>query len=246
MIVEAWRLLNSEFADPYMNIAVEEAILIAVNEKLSPNTIRFWRNLNSVVVGRNQSIKNTVNFDACKKLGVTIVRRFTGGGTVYQDHGNLNWSIFLYRSSPISPTIISDVFKIFGKAVVKGLEILGINANFQPPNLIQFNGKKISGLAAYAKPNAILCHGTLLISTNLDTLSEVLPLHKKSLTKVTCLQRELKQHLPISLVKTAILQGLRESYGIKAKLGTLSEIEIEKAKVLYKEKYGGSEWNFKY
>ncbi|MBS7642983.1 lipoate--protein ligase family protein [Candidatus Bathyarchaeota archaeon] len=244
--MEAWRFLNSEFADPYMNIAVEEAILIAVNEKLSPNTIRFWRNSNSVVVGRNQSIEKVVNLNACKKLGVTIVRRFTGGGTVYQDHGNLNWSIFLCRSSPISPIIISDVFKIFGKAVARGLKILGINANFQPPNMIQSNGKKISGLAAYAKPNAILCHGTLLISTNLDTLSEVLPLHKKTVTEVTSLERELKRQVPLSLVKTAILQGLKEFCEIKAKLGSLSEIEMKKAKVLYDEKYGGSKWNFKY
>jgi len=228
-----------------MNIAVEEAVLRAVNEKLSPNTIRFWRNVNSVVVGRNQSIKKAVDLNVCKKLGITIVRRFTGGGAVYQDHGNLNWSIFLRRSNSISPIIISDVFKIFGGAVAKGLDFLEINVNFQPPNMIQFNGKKISGLAAYAKHDAILCHGTLLISTNLDTLSEVLPLHKDSLTKVTCLERELKRQVPLSLVRTSILQGLEESYGIKTKLGTLSETEMEKAKALYDEKYSGSEWNFK-
>ena len=244
--MEAWRLLNSEFLDPYMNIAVEEAVLMAVNGKLSPNTIRFWRNVNSVVVGRNQSIKKAVDLNVCKKLGVTIVRRFTGGGTVYQDYGNLNWSIFFSRGNPINPVIISDVFKISGKAVAKGLEFLGINANFYPPNMIQFSGKKISGLAAYAKRNAILCHGTLLISTNLDTLSEVLPLHKNSLTEVTCLEKELKQQVPLSVVRASILRGLEESYGVKTKLGTLSEKEMEKAKALYYEKYSRSEWNFKY
>jgi len=244
--LEAWRLLNAEFADPYMNIAVEEAVLIAVNENLSPNTVRFWRNVNSVVVGRNQSINKAVDLNVCKKLGVTIIRRFTGGGTVYQDHGNLNWSIFFRRSNPISPIIISDVFKIFGKAVAKGLELLGINANFYPPNMIQFNGKKISGLAAYAKRDAILCHGTLLISTNLDILSEVLPLHKNSLTEVTCLEKELKRQVPLSIVRASILQGLEESYDIKTKLGSLSEKEMEKAKASYYEKYSGSEWNFKY
>jgi len=242
--LEAWRLLNSEFADPYMNIAVEDAVLMAVNEKLSPNTIRFWRNLNSVIVGRNQSIKNAVDLNVCKKRCITIVRRFTGGGAVYQDYGNLNWSIFFSRSNPISPMIISDVFKIFGKAVAKGLEFLGIDANFCPPNIIQFNGKKISGLAAYAKRDAILCHGTLLIGTNLDTLSEVLPLHKNSFTKVTCLEKELKRQVPLSIVRASILRGLEESYDIKTKLGTLSEKEMEKAKTLYYEKYSRDEWNF--
>src|SRR3989449_11168104 len=78
-----------------MNLAVEEAIPRMVGEGKSPSTVRFWHNSNTIVIGCFQSAKLEVNMDACKETGTEIVRRFTVGGAVYHDSGNLNYAMSL-------------------------------------------------------------------------------------------------------------------------------------------------------
>src|SRR5439155_1417402 len=83
--------------DPFMNMSVEEAIPRAVGEGKALNTVRFWHNSNTIVLGCFQSAPLEVNFDACQETGTTVVRRFTGGGAVYHDAGNLNYAISLKK-----------------------------------------------------------------------------------------------------------------------------------------------------
>jgi len=95
-MMETWRLLDVEYRDdPFMNMSVEEAIPREVGEGKAPNTVRFWHNSNTIVLGCFQSATLEVNFDACKETGTTVVRRFTGGGAVYHDAGNLNYAVSL-------------------------------------------------------------------------------------------------------------------------------------------------------
>ncbi|MEM3571714.1 MAG: hypothetical protein QW589_07300 [Candidatus Bathyarchaeia archaeon] len=91
------RLLEIEYSDPYMNLALEEAIFRKLFNGESQATLRFWRNFSAVVIGRFQCISLEVNEEACKRYGIQIVRRITGGGAVYHDEGNLNYSIFLHK-----------------------------------------------------------------------------------------------------------------------------------------------------
>src|SRR5947199_6334129 len=92
--LETWRLVDHEYRDnPSMNLAVEEAIPRMVGEGKAPSTVRFWHNSNTIVIGCFQSAKLEVNMQACKETGTEIVRRFTGGGAVYHDSGNLNYAI---------------------------------------------------------------------------------------------------------------------------------------------------------
>src|SRR5256885_2711764 len=102
--METWRLVDLEYRDdPFMNMSVEEAIPRAVGEGKAPNTVRFWHNSNTIVLGCFQSALLEVNFDACKETGTTVVRRFTGGGAVYHDAGNLNYAISLRKGHPLVP-----------------------------------------------------------------------------------------------------------------------------------------------
>src|SRR3989442_7324941 len=103
-MAETWRLLDTEYRDdPFMNMSVEEAIPRAVGEGSAPNTVRFWHNSNTIVLGCFQSADLKVNYDACKETGTQVVRRFTGGGGVYHDAGNLNYAISLKKRHSLLP-----------------------------------------------------------------------------------------------------------------------------------------------
>jgi len=239
--MEMWRFLDVEYRDPYKNMAVDEALLIAVERNIAPNTVRFWRNPNAVVIGRSQSLEAEVSLEACEKHGASVVRRFTGGGAVYQDRGNLNWTIVSRRDHPLAKINgILGVFKVFSKPILEGIRALGIRAEFKPPNSIFVGNKKISGMAAYVKREAILCHGTLLVKTDLNILTEVL---KPVKTKVTTLQQELGRQISIARIKRAILTGFDSVYDMKVKQGRLSREEVEIVKRLYRNKYATEEWN---
>jgi len=222
-------------------MAVDEALLIAVDSNIAPNTLRFWRNLNAVVVGRSQSIEKEVSIEGCEKYGTSVVRRFTGGGAVYQDHGNLNWTFVSRRDHPLAKVKgILEVFKVFSSPILDGIKTLEIRAEFKPPNSIFVGDKKISGMAAHIKREAILCHGTLLVNTDLNRLTSVLKLVKN---KVTNLQRELDRQIPMAQIKRAIITGFNSVHNIKVNHGKLSRKEIGIIKRLCENKYATEEWN---
>src|SRR6266700_5460127 len=127
-LVENWRLVDVEYRDdPFMNMSVEEAIPRAVGESKAPNTVRFWHNSNTIVLGCFQSARLEVNFDACKETGTEIVRRFTGGGAVYHDSGNLNYGISLRKGHPLVPDqYLQSVFEKLSEGSVHGLRKLGV------------------------------------------------------------------------------------------------------------------------
>lgn len=252
---DVWRLLDVEYEDPYMNIALEEAIARNVGERLVPNTIRFWRNLNSVVIGRFQSVALEVNLEACRKHKTEIVRRFTGGGAVYQDQGNLNYTICFHKEHRLFKNDILETFNTLARAVIEGLKILGVVSELKSPNSIQINDLKISGLAGSAKWGAVLCHGSLLISSNLKILSEVLDADKQEVSHryvpstrraVTTLCTQLRRKVSLSEVKKALKEAFETCLLIKLVDDELTEDEIRLAQKLYEEKYSTEKWNFTY
>jgi len=253
--MEEWRLLDVEYDTPHMNLAVEESIPRMVGKGVAPNTVRFWRNPNTVVIGRFQCKNLEVNFKACQKYGTTVVRRFTGGGAVYHDYGNLNYAFTVNKNHPLIPNDIIEGYRVFSMGVVKGLKILGLNADFRPPNTIQINDKKISGMAGSLNWDVAFHHGTLLVSSNLSILSEVLNLPEEKLTAklrsvrsvrdtVTTLRYMLGRDVTIHEVKEALIKGFENTYEIRLVKGKLTKDEEELAQELYREKYTKDEWNF--
>src|SRR5438477_5641775 len=142
--LETWRLVDLEYRDnPFMNLAVEEAIPRMVGEGKSPSTVRFWHNSNTIVIGCFQSAKLEVNMEACKETGTEIVRRFTGGGAVYHDGGNLNYAISLRKGHRLVPDQnLQSVFQRLSAGAVEGLRKLGVNAEFHPGKDKQGEAKK--------------------------------------------------------------------------------------------------------
>lgn len=242
--MEKWRLLCSNLADPCLNMAIEEALLVAVSEGKSPSTMRFWRNSRSVFIGRSQNVVEEVNAEECGRHGVKIVRRFTGGGAVYQDLGNLNWTFVISGDSRFYPTTLSELYGFACNTVIEGLKSLNVDAKFIQPNSIFVKNKKVSGSAAYVKRKAALCHGTLLVHANTMLLSKVLT---KLRYEVTNIKDEVENSSLISLhaIRDAILQSFERLYGVEVELGCLNKYEVYLSRLLYREKYSKASWNFK-
>ncbi|MEM2370529.1 MAG: biotin/lipoate A/B protein ligase family protein [Candidatus Bathyarchaeia archaeon] len=242
--MEKWRLLYSNLNDPYLNMAIEEALLVAVSEGKSPSTVRFWQNSRSALIGRSQNVIGEVNVEECGRHGVKIVRRFTGGGAVYQDLGNLNWTFVISGDSELYPATLSELYVFACNAVIEGLKNLNLDAKFIQPNSIFVKNKKVSGSAAYVKRKAALCHGTLLVHANIMILSKVLT---KLRYEVTNIKDEMENGGSLSLhaIKDAILHSFERLYGVKVELGYLNKYEVYLSKLLYGEKYSKTSWNFK-
>jgi lipoate-protein ligase A len=232
---ERWRLLDLEYDDPIKNLAIEEAILKAVGEGDSSTTMRFWRNLKRVVViGRFQEASSEVDGAECLRHEVTVVRRFTGGGAVYHDKGNLNYAISISRKHPLVVNNPLASFKTLLGGIIKGLDFLGLSARYSPPGRIEVRNKKVSGVAGAMKWGGLLCHGTLLVHSNLGILSKVLRVtgeHKggryvqSKPAEVTTLRDQIGQDLSMQDVKSALLFGVGNTFRVRLIKGELSNLE---------------------
>jgi lipoate---protein ligase len=236
-----------------MNMAVEEAIPRVVGEGKAPSTVRFWHNSNTIVIGCFQSARLEVNTEACKETGTEIVRRFTGGGAVYHDSGNLNYAISLRKGHPLVPgQNLQSVFEKLSEGPVQGLRKLGVKAEFQPINDIQVDGKKVSGAAGSIRWNTIFHHGCILVNSDLSILGKVLNVPKAKLEdrhvmsvqkRVTTMRDELGREISTREVRDAIVDGIESCYGVRVEPGVLTKEELGMAEELYQTKYSRLEWN---
>ena len=253
-MAETWRLLDTEYRDdPFLNMSVEEAIPRAVGDGAVPNTVRFWHNSNTIVLGCFQSADLEVNYDACKETGTQIVRRFTGGGAVYHDAGNLNYAISLKKGHPLVPdNDLQLIFQRLSEGTVEGLRGLGVRAEFHPINDIQVDGRKVSGAAGSVRWGTVFHHGCILVASDLAILGRVLNVpgvkladrHVASVQKrVTTVRDELQKDVTTGEVRDAIVRGIERSYNVRLVEGQLSSSELSLAKELYDSKYNTSQWN---
>jgi lipoate-protein ligase A len=165
-------VLSDRTHDPVKNLIREEELFRRVESGELPDLVRFWSDSGCLVRGKARSARYGWYREAlARRMRIKIVERATGGGVVYHDQGNLNWSFFFRHSGPLlSPT------KIFGRAsgyMVRALADLGVDAQFAPPNRIDVRGHKVSGMAARSTPRAYLVHGTLLLHTDLEKLNKI-------------------------------------------------------------------------
>ena len=253
--MEEWRFLELEFpSDPAMNLAIDEAILNSVLEgRISP-TLRFWRNDRSVIVGRFQRICDEVDLDLCAKEGISVVRRISGGGTVYQDLGNLNYTIVLTDEHRLIKGLgITESYKVLCSWLQRALKLVGLNPEFKPPGNILLNGKKISGSAQLRRRGGVLHHGTLLVNADLNLMKKVLKAWREDYKggviasismPVTNLVNELEIEIDFNELKKVLRWSFEETFSVKLIDGKLTSSEKFIAEKLYKERYSRDSWNF--
>ncbi|MCZ7358247.1 MAG: biotin/lipoate A/B protein ligase family protein [Candidatus Methanoperedens sp.] len=244
-----WRVVELETYDAYQNMALDEAVSEGIRSGSSPPTIRFYTwEPSAVSIGYFQSIRDEVNLDVCRELGVDCIRRWTGGGAVYHDHyGEITYSVIV--PATVFPKNIIESYRIICGWLVKGLERVGIAAEFNPINDILAGGKKISGSAQTRRGGILLQHGTLLYDLDLATMFSVLNVSKQKITdkmiqnaeeRVTC----IVNHCDAG--KREVYEALVEAFtqGKDWEFGGWSKIEIDRAKELASEKYRGDEWMY--
>ena len=154
--------IDNRCTDVYFNLAVEEYLL----KQTQGDYFVIWQSEPSVVMGKNQSVRAEVNEDYRIEKGIRLARRFSGGGAVYHDKGNINLTFIETTSQPL--------FEDYLQRIVGFLETMGVTAYMDERLGIYLDGKKISGSAQCIYKNRVMYHCTLLFSTDLDTLNAAL------------------------------------------------------------------------
>lgn len=243
-------MLPIRIDDAPTSMAIDEAILKLNAEGKSPNTVRFWRwKPSAISIGCFQSLEREVDLAVAKKYGVDVVRRITGGGAVFHDHGGeLTYSV-VCRQGDVSDDIIESYRLICG-GLVNGFERLGLQAEFRPVNDVQANGKKISGSAQTRRWGSVLQHGTVLISPDVRRMFELLKVSPEKISdkfiasvfeRVTTVERELGRRPSFDEVREAMIKGFEKSFSVRLSDGELTAGELELANEL-KPKYSSEEW----
>lgn len=256
--MDIWRLLPLKTNDAFMNMAIDEAILTAHVAGQVPNTLRLYRwNPSTVSVGKNQNPEVEVYLDACKQLGVDVVRRISGGGTVYHDfEGEITYSV-IAKTSDLGTSDVTSVYVKIYDAIKDSLRLLGIAADFSSgdakncPNMT-VRGKKISGSSQTITRGIVLQHGTLLRSVDLPKMFALLKLKNATCSqavdiarrKITSIQDELCHAVAPETVANALAEGFKAMLKIQLEPGKLIPSELDFANRLCKEKYSLKEWIF--
>jgi lipoate-protein ligase A len=240
--LEEWRLLPDDGErDPYVNLAVEEAVARGVGRGLAPPTIRLWCNRPAVVVGLSERVEAEVDLAFCDRRGIFVARRFTGGGTVFQDEGNLNFALSVGTGHPIFSADILATYALMAEGVIAGLALLGLDAVYSHDE-IQLGGRKVSGFAGANDFGSVFRHGTLLVSTDEEMVYGSLRRIKR---EVTNLSKCAGRVLPNQEVGRALAAGFERRFGIVAVPGSLTGEERAIAAGLWRSKYSSRPWNLR-
>ncbi len=237
-------IIYNKNTDPYFNIASEEYFL----HNFSEDIFLIYQNQPSVIVGKHQNAVKEVNQKFIFTNKLPVIRRITGGGTVYHDLGNINFSFILNGEKG---KLID--FKRYTQPIVDFLQQIGIDATLGERNNIFIHSLKISGNAEHVFKKRVLHHGTLLFNSNLEDLEKSIKTDqsdyndksvKSVKSNVTNIQNHLSQSIPIQKFIQQLMSYIKELYGCKNyKININDELNIQK---FIDEKYSKWEWNYGY
>ena len=237
------KYIETNWDIPYYNFALEDYLL---NEAEEDDYVFFYIHKPSIIVGKYQNTIEEVNKDFIEDNNIIVARRLSGGGAVYHDHGNLNFS-FVHKASKKD---VND-FKKFTKPVVDALKDLGLNAHLSGRNDILIDDKKISGNAQYFTNNRLLHHGTLLYDSEMSNLVKSLKVRdlkikskgiKSVKSRVANIADFLNDTLPIEDFRDYLLKSFYKSKDIE-------KYELDEKALTYienkvKEQFSTWDWNW--
>lgn len=236
---------NEGITDPSVNLALEEYCLR--NFEGNKDYLLFYINEPSIIIGRNQNTLEEINHEYVEEKGIHVIRRISGGGAVYHDFGNLNFSFMTdYSFESLNN------FKKFTAPVIKVLNDMGVAAELKGRNDIVVNDRKISGNAQFSSGKRMFSHGTLLYDSELSEVANALNVkmskieskgHKSVRSRVANISEFLSEKIDVQTFRANILKGL---YADRGDFETyhLTEKEWEGVHKLREERYATWEWNY--
>lgn len=237
------KVLKSNSTDPYFNMAMEEYFL----DTFPGECIILWRNQNTVVVGRNQNSLEEIDPEYVRTHQIAVVRRLTGGGAVFHDLGNINFTVIQADQEGL----FSD-YAYFTKPVCAFLQTLGIKATLSGRNDLLIDGMKFSGNAQTRRSGKIMHHGTLMFDTDAALLAGALKpskikIESKSIKSVKSRVTNILPHLQQHMTPESFLDALF-SYFLSALPDTepyqMTKDDCVAIQTLRDKKYSTWEWNY--
>ena len=244
---QAWRLVDSGFVPPPESAALDEAILEAHIEGRVPNTLHFYgRSVPTISVGYFQRVSESLDLEEVRRRGVAIVRRKSGGSSIYTDQGQLIFGIVLHEEDV--PEDRMESFRVICSALAAALSSLGVDARYRPMNDIEVAGRKVSGSAQLRRKGSVLQHGTVIVDADLSVMDAVLKSKGavRPSDRVTSLTSLLGKKIPLASVKDAIAKNLGSAFGVSIVPSTLTEWERARVVRLVEERYSRDEWNMRF
>ena len=240
------KYIINENNNPRYNLALEEYVL----KNLDGEYFFLWQNEPTIVIGKHQNTISEINLDYVEKKGIHVVRRMSGGGAVYHDLGNINFSFIQEKKD------LADFdFSFFTRPIVDLLDELGIKAEFNSRNDLAIDGKKFSGNAQYIFKKKILHHGTLLFNSEMEELVNSLKVSKdkiesKGLKSIKSRVANIKNYIgedskikEVSDFKNALFEHMKNRME-EFEEHVLTENDKKEIEKLKKEKYDKWEWNY--
>ena len=226
--------------DAYFNLASEEYLL----KHFDDDVFMLWRNDKAVIVGKYQNSAAEINIDYVKEHGIKVVRRQTGGGAVFHDLGNVNYTFIGSKGS--------GDFRTFSEPILRVLNEMGVPAQFEGRNDLTINGMKFSGTAQCVYKDRILHHGTLLFASEMDDLTAALKVNPlkfkdKAVKSVRKRVTNISEHLPTPMSVTDFIVVVMRNVSQNSENAVpyeLSEYDIQEISKLRDEKYSTWDWNF--
>lgn len=244
-----FRIIPTETHTAALNMAYDEACMEAVRKGTVPPTIRLYRwKPSAITIGYFQCLADELDVEACKKDGIDIVRRQTGGGAVYHDaEGEVTYSII--APEHLFSTDIIESYKEICQCIIDGLASIGVTASFRPINDLIIGEKKCSGNAQTRKGGVLLQHGTILLTVDAETMFTYLTPDKSKISdkpfikSVKSAVTSVSEHTdtPREQIEAAIRNAFAQKFS--GKPGAWTEDEQDRAKELALEKYSQESWN---
>jgi len=237
---------NKGITDPRINLAIEEYLLKNMDIE-KDDFLLFYINQPSIIIGKNQNTIEEINTDYVEENDVIVVRRLSGGGAVYHDLGNLNFS-FLTKDDGNS----FHNYKKFTQPVVNALAKMGVNAELSGRNDILAEGRKVSGNAQFATKGRMFSHGTLMFNLDIDAVVNSLKVKQDKIeskgiksvrSRVANISDFLQEPMTIEQFRMEILKSIFDGEE-NIQYYELSDEDWEKIHQISEERYQKWEWNY--
>ena len=236
--------IGSDSTDPYLNLALEQYVFDRLDHQHS--YFMLWQNANSIIIGKHQNAVAEINVNFVKEHNITVARRLSGGGAVYHDLGNLNF------------TFITDIdeetgidFDTFCRPVQRALASFGVIADISGRNDMTIEGKKFSGNSQYIKHKRVMHHGTIMYDSDLSVLTHALNVSDDKIeskgirsirSRVTNIRPYMQSDVSMSAFQAALKTYMFTEYNMTH--FELSPKDVSEVQQLRDSFYCKWEWNF--